>query len=98
MEKFNILYLGDNRESYKSGNYYLDWLEAFRLLGNVKCYGPGYLTKLDEISNLEFDLIVFSHQFFDSFSKRSIKYFGLNILKYRTTPSIIFCLPWPCMT
>jgi hypothetical protein len=90
MEKFNILYLGDNRERYKSGNYYLDWLEAFKSLGNLICYGPGYLTKVDEISNLKFDLIVFSHQFFDSYSIRTIRYFGLNILKYRSTPSIIF--------
>jgi hypothetical protein len=90
VENYNILYLGDDRSSYESGNYYTDWHESLSKIGNVTSFGPGFSTELQNLKEIKFDLIVFSHQFFDSYSFKKINYFGLNIYKYLSVPTIIF--------
>ena len=45
----NVIYLTDNRDNYTQGNYYVDWLNAFKKrFPNMVIYGPGYETTLDE--------------------------------------------------
>ena len=86
---YKILYLGSDANKLPQGTYYSDWLKAINKLGQVYCYGPGYKTQISQLPKC-FDLIVYSHQFFDDFSLRKLDYFGLNILRFRKIRSIIF--------
>jgi len=92
----NVLYLTDNRDNYTQGNYYVDWLNAFKKrFSKIVIYGPGYDTTLDEIpSNV--DLIVYGHAFMELYLQKkfyffsSIKFYGLDINHYKDVKSIMF--------
>lgn len=92
----NVLYLTDNRDNYTQGNYYVDWLNAFKKrFPNLTIYGPGYNTTLDEIPS-KVDLIVYGHAFMELYLKKkfylfsSKKFYGLNLNQYKNTKSIMF--------
>ena len=55
-----VLFLTNNRESYVGGNYYQDWILAFKNHHEVTLWGPGYAQPPREaICNA--DLVVFGH-------------------------------------
>lgn len=91
----DVLYLTDNRETYNSGYYYQDWLEAFQNKFNVTVFGPGYETKIEELTD-SYDLVVYGHSFFDIYPDRIFKvikknkFHGLSLDKYKSTPSLLF--------
>lgn len=92
----NVLYLTDNRDNYTQGNYYVDWLNAFKKkFPNITIYGPGYSTTLDEIP-FNVDLIIYGHAFMELYLQKKIyffsskKFYGLDLDQYKNIPSIMF--------
>ncbi len=92
----NVLYLTDNRDNYTQGNYYVDWLNAFKKrFPNMVIYGPGYEATLDEIPS-KVDFIVYGHAFMELYLQKkfyffsSKKFYGLDLSRYKDAKSIMF--------
>ncbi|MFY4808014.1 hypothetical protein ACOTVK_05570 [Aliarcobacter butzleri] len=92
----NVLYLTDNRDNYTQGNYYVDWLNAFKKrFPKMVVYGPGYDTTLDEIPS-KVDFIVYGHAFMELYLQKkfyffsSKKFYGLDLSRYKDAKSIMF--------
>ena len=91
-----VLYLTDDRTTYKMGNYYVDWIQAFEKYSDkIYMYGPGYDLHEDEIPS-DIDLVVYGHSFMELLLRKKLRIFSANpfskfdFKKYESTPSILF--------